>query len=260
MHRIAFNTANLVARETNWKFKLGEWGKQDTLTRERTDEAAWAEICGRIAAAGYKAVEIWAAHVDPARMTPARTAAFLRILREHGLQPIGLAGTLTAETAAVCKALGIPACNGGLWGTSLDAASGEVARTGIAFNYENHPEKSVAEIREKIGGGAPGSAGIGVALDTGWLGTQGVDAPKAVRELGPLIKHVHLKDVKHAGGHETCPLGEGVVDIPGVIRTLREIGYAGWYSWEDEPEDRNPFDIAADMRRYIEKHLAESRA
>jgi hypothetical protein len=30
------------------------------------------------------------------------------------------------------------------------------------------------------------------------------------------------------------------------------MGYGGVLSWEDEPEDRNPFDIAADMRQYIE--------
>jgi hypothetical protein len=30
-------------------------------------------------------------------------------------------------------------------------------------------------------------------------------------------------------------------------------GYSGWYSWEDEPEDRNPMLIAAEMRQYIER-------
>ena len=37
---------------------------------------------------------------------------------------------------------------------------------------------------------------------------------------------------------------------------LKELGYAGWYSWEDEPEDRNPFDSAVRNRRWIEKQLA----
>ena len=34
---IAFNTANLVARHTNWKFELKKWGEQDKLTVEKTD-------------------------------------------------------------------------------------------------------------------------------------------------------------------------------------------------------------------------------
>ena len=45
------------------------------------------------------------------------------------------------------------------------------------------------------------------------------------------------------------------VDINGVIRALKEIGYNGWYSWEDEPEDRNPFDSAVRNREYIEARL-----
>jgi len=125
--------------------------------------------------------------------------------------------------------------------------------SGVRFCFENHPEKSVEEILAKIGGG---SDVVGVAVDTGWLGTQGVDAPAAIRVLGDKVRHVHLKDVKAAGAHETCVLGSGVVDIPEVVAALRDIGYDGWYSWEDEPEDRNPFDSAIANREYIEKLLA----
>ena len=63
------------------------------------------------------------------------------------------------------------------------------------------------------------------------------------------------KDVKAAGKHETCLLGDGVVNVAGCLQALREIGYAGWYSWEDEPEDRNPFDSAVRNRRWIAEHL-----
>jgi sugar phosphate isomerase/epimerase len=65
-----------------------------------------------------------------------------------------------------------------------------------------------------------------------------------------------VKDVKAAGGHETVPLGTGVVDIDNTFVALNAIGYDGWYSWEDEPEDRNPYDIAAEMRQWIEERLA----
>ncbi len=83
-----------------------------------------------------------------------------------------------------------------------------------------------------------------------------MDAPAAIRTLGGRIRHVHLKDVRAAGGHETCVLGTGIVNIPDVVATLKEIGYDGWYSWEDEPEDRNPFDSARANREYIEKLLS----
>jgi sugar phosphate isomerase/epimerase len=64
-----------------------------------------------------------------------------------------------------------------------------------------------------------------------------------------------VKDVKAKGAHETCLLGEGIVDVAACLKTLRDLRYAGWYSWEDEPEDRNPFDSAVRNRQWIERHL-----
>ncbi|MEO7912240.1 MAG: sugar phosphate isomerase/epimerase, partial [Roseiflexaceae bacterium] len=41
-------------------------------------------------------------------------------------------------------------------------------------------------------------------------------------------------------GHETCALGDGVVDIPGVLKALKEIGYTGVVTIEHEPYDHDP--------------------
>ena len=99
---------------------------------------------------------------------------------------------------------------------------------------------------------------MAVAIDTGWLCTQGLEAPAAIRSLGRLIRHVHLKDVAQMGGHETVKLGTGVVDIPAVIHELKAIGYQGVLSWEDEPENRNPFEIASEMREYIQQQWSRA--
>jgi sugar phosphate isomerase/epimerase len=254
--KIAFNTANLVARYSGYRFELKDWMEQDRITRQRTDEREWTAICREIADAGYHAIEVWAAHLDPDQMTEDRAKRFRQIMDDHGLQPIGLSGTLNDATACVCQWLGIPACNGGYWNSTPEIVRRLLRTSGIRFHYENHPEKSAAEIRGYIEGLGEGA---GAAIDTGWLGTQGVDAPAAIRELGPLVKHVHLKDVTRAGSHDTCPLGEGIVGIPAVVAALKQVGYPGWYSWEDEPEDRNPMHIARNMREYIEGLVAEGQ-
>ncbi len=44
--------------------------------------------------------------------------------------------------------------------------------------------------------------------------------------------------------------------MAGCLVTLREVKYAGWYSWEDEPEDRNPMDSAVRNREWIERRLS----
>jgi len=97
--------------------------------------------------------------------------------------------------------------------------------------------------------------GLGVCIDTGWLASQGVSAPDVIKSCGALVRHTHVKDVKAAGKHETCRLGEGIANVAGCFRTLRSMNYAGWYSWEDEPEDRNPFDSAKRNREWMEKLL-----
>lgn len=251
--RIAFNTANLVAHFSEYHFKQNRWNEQVKKTIAGMNEGVWAQMCEGIAAAGFQAVEIWVAHIDPPTMTDKRASLFKRILDDHGLQPIGLGGPLTGETARVCGQFGMPSCNG-RGGLKLEELKALVRATGVHFYQENHPEKTVAEIIAPIAEGGPG---IGLTVDTGWLATQGLNAPATIRALPPeLVRHVHIKDVRRAGAHETCPLGEGIVDLPGTFAALREIGYTGWYSWEDEPEDRNPMDIAAAMRRKIEEYLA----
>ncbi|MBI3831028.1 MAG: sugar phosphate isomerase/epimerase [Planctomycetes bacterium] len=247
--KIAFNTANLVARCSGYRFELKHWGDQHKKTVATTDEKEWTAICREAAAAGYKALEVWQAHADPAGMNEGRVAAWKKIAADNGLALIGYAGGFTPETVKICQGLGIPAVNGG---TPLKPAEAtELAqKSGVRLNVENHPEKTAEEILKRIDGG---NEWLGVAIDTGWLGTQGANAPQIVETCGKLVRHVHFKDVKAAGGHATCLLGAGVVDLPGVAKTLAKLGYAGWYAWEDEPEDRNPMLSAVQNREYIER-------
>jgi sugar phosphate isomerase/epimerase len=251
-NRIAFNTANFVARVSGYRFSLARWGEQHARTVAATDEAAWRAICHDIARAGYTAVEVWEAHASPDALSHTQTLVWREIMDEAGLAPAGYAGQLNERTVQVCRWLGIDHINGGLSLPPVEAA-GLCRESGVRFHFENHPEKSAAEIRDKVGGG---SEFVGVCIDTGWLGTQNVSAPDTIRALGSLVRHVHVKDVRAPDGHETCRLGDGVVDLPGTFAALREMGYEGWYSWEDEPEDRNPLDTAEENRAWIKARLA----
>jgi len=251
--RVAFVTANLVAQVSGWRFELAHWGEQHKKTLAATDEAAWRSICQKVADCGFKAVEIWEAHAAPEAMDREKAAAWKAIMAEHGLQPIGYGGQFSRKTCEVCQWLGIGQINGWIDDDTRPEATAMCRDTGVRFNVENHPQKTAKECLDVIGGG---NEWLGVCVDTGWFGTQGVSAPAIIRELGPLVRHTHIKDVKAAGAHETCLLGEGVAEAAESIVALKEIGYAGWYAWEDEPEDRNPFDSAERNRKWIEKRLA----
>jgi L-ribulose-5-phosphate 3-epimerase len=250
--RTAFNTANLVARFTNYRYELKNWGDQHQKTVALTDEAAWSAICRDIAATGFTAVEVWEAHAAPESLTRDKAARWKRILDDHGLKPVGYGGGLRRETLQVCQWLGIPRVNGGLRGQTPEQATALCREFGVSFNLENHPEKTAAEALAKIGGG---NEWLGICVDTGWFGTQGANVPEAIRACGKVLRHTHIKDVKAAGGHATCLLGDGVVNVASCLAALRQMGYAGWYSWEDEPEDRNPFDSAVRNREWLEARL-----
>lgn len=249
---VAFNTANLVARVTGYRFELKNWMDQHARTVAATDAEEWRAICDEIAATGFTAVEIWEAHASPESLDQATTMEWKRILQAAGLKPIAYAGRLSPDTARICQWLEIPHIDGGLGTLNPEQATALCRQTGIRFNYENHPEKSTEEILAKIDGG---NEWLGICVDTGWLGTQGVSGPEVIRACGDLVRHNHIKDVKNAGAHETCLLGEGVAEVAECLKAFREIGYSGAYSWEDEPEDRNPFDSAVRNREWIEQRL-----
>ena len=243
--RVAFNSANLVARVSGYRYELSHWMDQHNQTIAATDEAAWRAICKEIAAAGFEAVEVWEAHAAPESLDEAKARLWKRILDDNGLTPVAYAGGLRPETLRICQWLGIPHVDGGLRENAPEKATALCREHGIRFNIENHPEKSAGEILAKIGGG---NEWLGVCIDMGWLGTQGVSGPAVIKACAPFVRHTHVKDVKAAGKHETCPLGEGTADVAGCLAALRELKYAGGYSWEDEPEDRNPFESAVRNR------------
>lgn len=78
---------------------------------------------------------------------------------------------------------------------------------------------------------------VGVCLDTGnsWLG--GADPVAYVKAFGSRIGHVHWKDIPASAeaqrgkvfgcGMAVIPLGDGVVNVPAVVKALQAAGFDG---------------------------------
>lgn len=98
---------------------------------------------------------------------------------------------------------------------------------------------------------------VGLCLDTGHVAVGGGDPLELARRAAARVIHVHLKDVDAAVagrvvagelGYRNAvreglyrPLGDGDLDVIGIVRALEEAGYAGWYVLEsDEVLDREP--------------------
>lgn len=102
---------------------------------------------------------------------------------------------------------------------------------------------------------------VQLCLDTGHLLLAGGDPVKALHDWAPRIGTVHIKDgsfriLEEGGDLRTMmgkgvfpALGEGDLDLPGVVGALREIDYDGWVVVEQDtlPGHRPTADIVADQ-------------
>ena len=250
MNTLSFMSANYVARQLDYNMTEG-WMQGDAATQAffrpiETNAARFEEMIAEIAGLGFAAVDIWLAHLHYDWATEEHIRIARTTLARHHLELVSLAGWFGGTRAEFEKAcwlareMGAPVLGGNsaLLVDDRDWMAEPLRRYGLKFGYENHPEKSIQEMTDKVGAGDADV--IGFCVDTGWFGTYAVDAVAALRALGPRLFHVHLKDVTAAGAHETCRLGTGVVPIADCVRALVEMKYAGAISIEHEPEHYNP--------------------
>lgn len=257
-----------MARELGYRMP-GGWGQGDHATRERfrpegTFRGHFGALLDEVVALGFQAIDLWDAHLDPGWATDAHIAEARDALSDRGLSVASLAGWLgnsrerLEATCHVAVALGAPVLAGG---TSLLADDRTflvrtLERHGLVFGIENHPERTPAEMLAQIGDGGGGR--IGTTVDTGWYGTQGCDAARAIDELAPHVVAVHLKDVRHAGmPHETCRYGQGVVPLRRCVEALRRSGYTGTISVEHGPGDHDPSEDVRASREMLDAWLAD---
>lgn len=256
---IAFVTANYVARETG--YAMHGWGHGDRLTNEAfAPIETYAErldaLLADVRALGFDTIDLWGAHLSPDWATDAHVEAAREALARHGLRVSTYAtwvGPSNVERACeLTRAVGASVIGGGFSGEPEKIAPA-LERHDVVLAVENHPEKTPAEVLGKI---RRGGERFAATVDTGWWGTQGYDAAKAIEELGEHVRHVHLKDVLALDEpHETCRWGEGIVPIRGCVEALRGIGYEGVIAVEHEPETWDPTEDVRAMRAELEGWL-----
>lgn len=94
------------------------------------------------------------------------------------------------------------------------------------------------------------SSDVLICLDTGHLVIGGMQPSELLERAADRIAHVHLKDVRTAVATTVAagatsyigavraglyaPLGEGDLDIAGIVEALEAVGYQGWYVLEQD--------------------------
>ena len=160
--------------------------------------------------------------------------------------------------------------DGGEW-SSLVAALGRAAAIAADHGLRPvvHPHAgSFVEFEDEIERLLEDSE-LALCLDTGHAAYAGIAAHRALRAWGDRLEHMHFKDVRGdvlarvrdeqldfwaaiAAG-VFCPLGEGVVDLPAVLGALRDVGYRGYATIEQDrvPGSGSPLDDLAQSLRVL---------
>jgi inosose dehydratase len=113
------------------------------------------------------------------------------------------------------------------------------------------------------------ATGAGLCLDVAHYLVGGGDPVAAIDRYGELITHIHAKDVDpailarlHGGELGTLTaairekifteLGNGALDLDGMLRALDRVGYTGWLMVEQDTSWLRPSEAAAIGKRVLE--------
>jgi inosose dehydratase len=81
---------------------------------------------------------------------------------------------------------------------------------------------------------------IGLCIDIGHVVRLGMDPIEAIKKYGHRMFDMHLKDVDGiVAKSESIQIGRGVINIPKVLKTLKEVNYQGVMSIEYEKDADN---------------------
>jgi sugar phosphate isomerase/epimerase len=136
---------------------------------------------------------------------------------------------------------------------------------GVTVIIESHDHfTSSATLKDVMN--AAGSDHVGLLWDAHHtFATSNEDPEFTVKQLGPWIRHTHLKDSTGSGEERKYVLtGRGNVPIQRQIKALQSIGYKGFYCFEWEkvwhPDLEDPEIAIADYARVVGQCLGNAQA
>ncbi|MEV6868029.1 sugar phosphate isomerase/epimerase [Streptosporangium subroseum] len=242
-----------------------ELGPEGFLPPSPTRCRSLLEQYGLRAVGGFIPVVLHDAELDPLPVVRAAMRAF----RDGDVEVVVLAASTGGESyddKPVLDARGWKTLLGNLRLILKNAR--EFGRT-----VTLHPHVgTMVENRDEVNRVLDGSA-MPLCLDIGHLLIGGTDPGELVTRAAKRIAHVHLKDVDAAlaervrageltytqavGAGVYRPLGQGEVDVAGIVAGLTRAGYRGWYVMEQDvilgPGDADPKEDVRESLAYLRR-------
>jgi inosose dehydratase len=214
---------------------------------------------------GIKHVEFYSKHASPGS-TPEQIKALLNLCGEYGIKPIAFGvHTFTKDHDAskkvfeFGKALGIQTFSADPDPDSFDSLDKLVEEYKISIAIHPHGPQGKKKLHRWYSAELIMAAVkdhnplIGSCLDTGHLiraaqlGKK-LDPAAEIHVMGARNFGIHLKD--HDNQRQTDVVyGKGVLDVPGVLKALRDVNFKGYISIEYEAHPENP---SPDMKACLE--------
>lgn len=93
---------------------------------------------------------------------------------------------------------------------------------------------------------------IGLCIDIGHVVRLGMNPVEAIKKYGHRMYDMHLKDVDgFEAKNDGIQIGRGVIDIPKVLKALKEVNYQGIMSIEYEKDAENAENGLAESVGYV---------
>jgi len=140
--------------------------------------------------------------------------------------------------------------------TALSDLGREARDHGLKLSLHHHHNNPVMH-REDFGVffDAVADGAVGLTVDTAHLAKSGVDdIAGLIREMSGVVDNFHLKDFADGAWRV---LGTGSIDFAPIFAAIREIGYDGWLS-ADEESGAEPSEAMAQCLRFIRAGLGGS--
>lgn len=249
-----------------------EFGPDGYLPRDPGQRSRLLAEYGLAAAGGFVPVVLHEPAVDPLAEVDRALGAF------GGGHPVLVLAAATGRDGYDTR----PELDADGWSallSNLDRAAARAAERGLLATFHPHVGTMV-EKRDEVHRVLDGS-GIDLCLDTGHLLIGGTDPARLARDAAGRIGHVHLKDVSAAVARKVTsgeityaegvagglyrPLGQGDVDVAGVVGAIEAAGYRGWYVLEQDtmldgpPQDQGPARAVRESLHYLRGLLGGQR-
>lgn len=232
-----------------------------------------AGVLDEVAGAGFQAVEtgFLAAQIGGRE--------FRKMLDERGLVHVGAhcGGNQLGEIEKVIAWLGetggtdVPVSDGGTGKLEMEVykrkaeeynAAGKKCRAaGLTLSYHNH-NWELGRIGEEIGLEVlyklTDPELVKACIDTYWVRDGGSDPAAFVEKHAARLRILHMKDsfLEERGKKSFAPVGEGVLDFPGIVKAMAKSAAPWLVVEEDGPrEGKTAGEECAASRKYVREVL-----